>query len=76
MRKGYNSIGLTCKDRHINEHVVGCRICHLAKSGLQNTDLYAPLLVPGVPCKDASMDFILGLPMIERGVDSILVMVD
>ena len=42
----------------------------------QNTGLYTPITVPEKPWTDISMDFILGLPKIVKGYDSIFVVVE
>jgi hypothetical protein len=50
-----------------------CTTCNKAKSRLNPHGLHMPLLVPSVPWEDISMDFVLGLPRIKRGRDSIFV---
>jgi len=47
-----------------------------AKSKVQPHGLYTPLPIPYKPWVDISMDFILGLPKISKGMDSIFVIVD
>ncbi|XP_070040061.1 uncharacterized protein [Nicotiana tomentosiformis] len=53
-----------------------CLECKQAKSKVLPHGLYKPLHVPTSPWIDISMDFVLGLPRIRYGKDSIYVVVD
>jgi hypothetical protein len=65
------------KMRHdVERYVSRCTTYNKAKSRLNSHGLYIPLSVPSVPWEDISMDFVLGLPRIKRGRDSIFVVVD
>ena len=62
--------------KDVQNFVKGCGIFQVAKGVSQNTSLYTPITIPQKPWNDISMDFILGLPKIVKGYDSIFVVVE
>jgi hypothetical protein len=62
--------------RDVERYVLRCVTCHKAKSRLNPHGLYTPLPIPRVPWGDISIDFVLCLPRIKRGRDSIFIVVD
>jgi hypothetical protein len=56
---------------YVKKFVERCRICQHTKGKRHNIGLYQPLHIPERLWDAVSMDFILGLPRMQRGYDSI-----
>nr|KYP34521.1 Retrotransposable element Tf2 [Cajanus cajan] len=62
--------------KDVQKHCFRCLACLQAKSKVMPHGTYTPLPVASSPWVDISMDFVLGLPRTQRGMDSIFVVVD
>jgi len=62
--------------KDVHRYCTRCVACLQVKSRVMPHGLYTPLPIPSTPWVDNSMDFLLGLPRTQKGVDSIIVVVD
>jgi hypothetical protein len=63
--------------RAVAEYVALCDNCQRVKAGRQRpTGLLQPLKIPQWKWEEISMDFIVGLPTMQSGYDSIWVIID
>jgi hypothetical protein len=73
MNESYIWLGMR---EDVKSFIDRCRFCQHSKGRKQNAGFYQPLPIPEDPWEAISMDFVLGLPRMQRGFDSIFVVVD
>ncbi|GJW32316.1 hypothetical protein Tco_0052348 [Tanacetum coccineum] len=72
----YGNIWMELETKQHRAFVKRFVVCQEGKGKAQNTGLYMPFLVPKSPWVDISMDFVLGLPRTQRGVNSMFIVVE
>jgi hypothetical protein len=73
LRKSYFWPGMRVD---VKRFVDRCQICQHSKGRKQNAGFYQPLPIPERLWEAISVDFVLGFSRMQRGVDSIFVVVD
>ena len=69
----YFWLGMT---KDVERHVQRCQFCLRGNGTTTNASIYLSLPMPDKPWECISMDFVLGLPPIQRMNNSIIVAVD
>ena len=63
--------------REVGEFVARCLVCQQVKAEHQRPPgLFQPFSIPEWKWEDISMDFIVGLPRVQRGFNAVWVVVD